>query len=243
MTKVVVSVVHYGDPEPTLACLRSLRTLGLPVLVVANGPPGSAESLSGDPGVEVLEPGSNLGYGGGHNVAFRRALELGADYVLILNNDVEVVEAGFVERLVAAIESRPGVGIAGPLVRGPDGVIQPTDERFPSFPLAISLALRRRPAFTSSQGDREVDAVNGVAMLISRATIEATGGFDERYFMYGEEGGPLLSSTPRGLFELVQPYTNACEGRSYTCGHVTISFGAPGHFMLSTSLGTGASVI
>src|SRR4030095_1076263 len=53
----------------------------------------------------------------------------------------------------------------------------------------------------------------------------------------------LPHCAPRLRVGSAQIIRNACEGRSYTCGHVTISFRAPGHFMLSTSLGTGASVI
>ena len=52
---------------------------------------------------------SNLGFAGGNNVGIRRALELGADWVLVLNNDVEV-EPGFLAPLLDEAARRAGRG-------------------------------------------------------------------------------------------------------------------------------------
>ena len=62
--------------------------------------------------MEVIDTGENLGYAGGNNVGIRRALELGADYVLLLNNDT-VVDPGILGAFVAAAALHRGAGAFG----------------------------------------------------------------------------------------------------------------------------------
>jgi N-acetylglucosaminyl-diphospho-decaprenol L-rhamnosyltransferase len=205
--EIAAAVVHYGDVAPTVACVRSLLATGASPIVVNNGPPEVAQALrAGLPGVEVLEAGRNLGYAGGNNLAFRRALERGAEFVLVLNNDAVVTRPDFVDALVAKLRADPRFGIAGPLVVGPDGATQPTEERFPSFlrALLLTFGARRGPSHGGLK-ERAVDAVNGVALVASRSAIEATGGFDERYFMYGEEVDFCYRARRAGFLTLFVP--------------------------------------
>ena len=66
-----------------------------------------------DDRVEVLECGSNLGWAGGNNAGIRRALEAGADYVFLLNNDT-ATEPDAVEKLVEMAEPKPDAGALAP---------------------------------------------------------------------------------------------------------------------------------
>lgn len=64
---------------------------------------------------QVIQSGENRGYAAGNNIGIRYALEHQADYVCILNNDVEA-EPDFLTKLVQYMESVPDVGMAGPVV-------------------------------------------------------------------------------------------------------------------------------
>jgi N-acetylglucosaminyl-diphospho-decaprenol L-rhamnosyltransferase len=204
MSRAVAVVVHYGDLDPTVACVRSLAAAEIKAVVVDNGPsPGIAAAVEGIPGVEVIDPGGNLGYAGGNNAGLRRAFELG-DYALVVNNDVTVEHPEFVDVLVAALEHEQGAGIAGPLVHAPDGSVQHTVERLPSLAAAVALTLRR-PAGPLPTSTSVVAAVNGVCLMISRAAFDATGGFDERYFMYGEEADLAQRARDAGYRTLFVP--------------------------------------
>src|ERR1700680_2070945 len=95
---VAVVIVNWNGREDTAACLESLRRDGYPrqfVIVVDNdSADGSAAAVrSGFPEATVIEAGANLGFTGGNNLGIRRALDEGADYVYLLNNDT-VVEPG-----------------------------------------------------------------------------------------------------------------------------------------------------
>ena len=101
--KVTAVVLSWNGKEDTLACLRSLEGEKVDVIVVDNASEdGTADAVTG---AEVIRNERNLGYAGGMNVGIQRALERGADFVLLLNNDVEV-EPGAIGTLTAADRRR-----------------------------------------------------------------------------------------------------------------------------------------
>ena len=101
-------------------CLRSLSRSDYPNVEVCvtdnastDGSPEWAEHEM--PSVSVLRNGRNLGWSGGNNAGIRRALSRGAEYVWILNNDVEV-EPDCISRMVRYAEAHPETGVLGPLI-------------------------------------------------------------------------------------------------------------------------------
>jgi len=197
---VAAIVVNYEAGPLLEGCVASLLDEGVDELVVVdNGSTdGSADRVRRRwPGVEVVSPGRNLGYGAAANrgVAATRSAD-----VLICNADL-VVAPGSVAALVDALGARPTVGIAGPLVRTPEGDRYPSARRFPSLVDAAGHALlgmfRPRNRFTEAYqrsdlapvGDRvaPVDWVSGACLLARRSALERIGGFDEAYFMYAED--------------------------------------------------------
>jgi len=208
--RVYAVLVSYNARDDTLASIRSLRSLdGLSGIIVVDNASSDGIDVAVEkefPDVELVRSPVNRGYGGGNNLGFARALALGADYVLVVNSDVEVTNPHFLEELVARLEAAPAAGIAGPLVRLPDGSVQPTVERWPSVPLAFRLALKRRLRRQAARKRAgRVPAVNGVCFLARRSVIEATGGFDERYFMYGEEADLAVRAKAAGSDTLFVP--------------------------------------
>jgi GT2 family glycosyltransferase len=113
-------VLSWNGREDTLACLRSLRGLqgaDTRVVVVDNGSTdGSVEAVREQhPEVDVVENGRNLGFSGGNNAGIRHALEHGAAWVVLVNNDA-ILAPDAVERLRAAATARPRAGmLAGKL--------------------------------------------------------------------------------------------------------------------------------
>ena len=121
LPKISVVLVHWerASIEDTVECLKSLANTTYPQLstiLVNNG----AQTFPADrflkalPGLQILHSSENLGFTGGNNLGMRAALQDGAEYVLLLNNDT-VVSPELVERLLAAFD-RPEVGIVGPIV-------------------------------------------------------------------------------------------------------------------------------
>ena len=119
--RVVVIVLTGNGKSLTLDCLESLAAVtwgNLETLVVDNNSTdGTAEAIKSSFGdrVSVLINPENLGFSGGNNVGIRHALQRGADWVLLLNNDT-VVDSGLVGHLIEAASQSTDIGIVGPKI-------------------------------------------------------------------------------------------------------------------------------
>ena len=119
---VGVVILNWNGLQDTLACLASLRQVDYPreqlvILVVDNGSAdGSSERLRNEAGITLIELDKNHGYAAGNNVGICRAIQMGCQYVLLLNNDT-CVAAGFLRPLLMALERHPEAGIVASKVR------------------------------------------------------------------------------------------------------------------------------
>ena len=167
------------------------------VLLVENGGSGAPmpEGVAEHPRLEVI-PSANWGFAAANNVGLSRCT---AERVLILNPDTEIV-GGTLSALCRLLDERPQVGVLAVRQLGPDGELQPTLRRFPSFPRALAQALwcERWPVLGARAGERvlnphsysheiECDWSTGAVLLARRTALSAVGGFDERFFLYSEE--------------------------------------------------------
>jgi GT2 family glycosyltransferase len=129
----------------------------------------------------------NRGYAGGNNVGLAWALDEGADWVLVLNEDTILAE-DCLARLVAAGESDPRIGIVGPMVYHFDEpeVIQSAGGRLGNSWSALLIGTNETDTGQFRE-PRSVEWISGCAMLIRRRLLEQVGAFDERFFIYWEE--------------------------------------------------------
>jgi GT2 family glycosyltransferase len=183
--RVTAVVLDYNGLADTLACVESLLASDWPQLstiVVDNASHEPVQPVLSArfPDIPVVRNPENLGFAGGMNVGLQRALELGADYVLLLNNDT-VVDRTMVRRLLDAAVARPDAGIVSPLVlarSAPDVVLSAGWAFDPhrGHPGRPVLAGQRADGL---EGVREVTASSGEAMLVDASTARAVGGLDE----------------------------------------------------------------
>ena len=118
MKKVAAIVVNYNGREITKQAVESLRKMTYPafdLIVLDNASTdGSPEALEqAFPDLKQLKVEVNRGSSSGYAAGFRWAFENGYDYVLLLNNDIEV-EPDMLDRLVEVAESDPRIGVVGP---------------------------------------------------------------------------------------------------------------------------------
>ena len=133
-------------------------------------------------------PPGNIGFGGGANLGFRQAAELGATMVALLNDDLEV-EAGWLAPLRAALNDDPKLGAVQPklLLAGSD------PPRINSLGVTIGgdgagsdigYGEIDGPQFGD---DRPIESFTGGAVLFRSQFLEETRGFDDSYFLYYED--------------------------------------------------------
>ncbi len=191
-------VVHFGPWSSTEATLRSLSAAAPEVaaFVVDNSSESAPERHRAPPGVRLLSPGKNLGYGAACNLAAR---ESAGDFLLFLNNDVEV-EAGAVQAMATVLAAEPRVAAVGPRLLDSRGHAVRSIFRAPAPRRVLfeSLFLPRlfpglpffhghHTAYTPHGRARDVETLSGAAVLVRRKAFEEVGGFDEAFFFYAEE--------------------------------------------------------
>ncbi|GAB4207649.1 MAG: glycosyltransferase family 2 protein [Roseiflexaceae bacterium] len=225
--RLAIIIVNWNGRDLLARCLRSIAEtagqLDCDVIVVDNGSTdGSQAMLRADfPAVTLIDSPHNLGFAGGNNLALRLVLgvrdwglgasasaaaaaslapspqPLAPNYVLLLNPDT-VVQPGALQALVAFMQARPHVGVAGARLLNEDGSFQFSYARFPGlvdeFLILTGLGRRRHgpwypsasPQHSTRSHDRAEYAMG--ACLIARPDATAqVGPLDEGFFMYSEE--------------------------------------------------------
>jgi GT2 family glycosyltransferase len=195
----VIIVSHNGKGwlEPALSTLfAAAGGLELDVVVVDNGSDGSAAYVEERfPSARAIAV-PNRGFGAANNQGL---LTADARYVLFLNPDTEFL-SGSLGDLVAALDRRPRVGLAGVRQLGTGGELAPSIRRFPSTlnMLAEALAIEKVPLLKRFLGERVLDPVrygretpcdwtSGSFMIARAEAIRDCGGFDELFFLFSEE--------------------------------------------------------
>lgn len=116
------------------------------------------------PNVRILRNPHNYGFAKGNNVAMAVALEDGAQYVLLLNDDTVILDPDWLNQAIVVAEKGPDIGMVG-------------------FDITADL----QKSCSSNVEVKEVDRIPGCALLIRCELLHHLGLFDEVYFAYGEE--------------------------------------------------------
>jgi GT2 family glycosyltransferase len=197
---VTVAVVSWNTRELLLRCLSSLaseaETGRVRVCVVDNASSdGSAQAARAHaPWADVIEAGSNLGFGAAVNLAARRS---SSPWLACANADVALAPGALDAMLAAGAD--PAVGCVAPRLVLEDGSTQHSVYPFPTVPFtaAFNLGLQRvsrafgdrvcLEGFWDPERSRAVPWAIAAFLLIRRAAFDAVGGFDEHRWMYAED--------------------------------------------------------
>ena len=189
---VITVILNTNRRADTLECLASLAQSTYPahkIIVLDNhSTDGSVQAIRAAwPAVEVVELQDNRGYAGNNNVGIALALQRGADWVFVLNEDT-VVDVRCLDELVRVGQADERVGIVGPMVYHyhEPTVIQSAGGSFGPYWDSIHIG-RDEPDTGQIAQTRPVDWISGCGILVRRAVIEQVGMLDERYFYFWEE--------------------------------------------------------
>jgi GT2 family glycosyltransferase len=160
-----------------------------PVFVVHELPPADVQRLrAAAPHASILEPGANLGPAAGWNLAIRKLLSEGVDYVGICNVGTHF-DPNCLDRVVATMRADTSIGACQPLLchaNQPDLV-----QMFGgSISLQTGFATHdyRGARFSNSlPAIHDADYLDGGSLVIRSDVLRIVGGFDERLFMYAED--------------------------------------------------------
>jgi N-acetylglucosaminyl-diphospho-decaprenol L-rhamnosyltransferase len=200
--EVAVLIVNHDTSTVLEQCLRTLAggmTSGLEVVVVDNAShDGSVDMVRATfPAVQVVEAGGNRGFGAGVNLA---ALHSQRRFLLILNPDC-FIDPTSVARLAERLDGDPHLGFVGPRIDLASGAVDHASLRADPDPLGALLYLSRLPklfpgrpdlnrySLSHADYDAEQELLAGTAacLMVRSSDFQEVGGFDEAFFMYGED--------------------------------------------------------
>ena len=187
--KVFIIIVNWNGLQDTIECLESVFKLNynnFKVVVVDNGSSdgsciGIKEKFTD---IILIENDENLGFAEGNNVGMRYALQHGADYVFLLNNDT-IVDSHILNELLKASLKFNDKGIFGAQIyyhSKPAEIWYSGVRWVPS----ISIFLHENMGL-SKDTIEETDYACGCALFLSTRVIERIGLFDRKYFLTFEE--------------------------------------------------------
>lgn len=115
--RIAIVILNWNGRDDTLACLDSVQMIKYPdfkVIVADNGShDNSIDAIRHDyPAVHLIENRANLGFAEGNNSAIAHALESGAEFIFLLNNDT-IVDPEILSAFVGAAERMPASGVFG----------------------------------------------------------------------------------------------------------------------------------
>ena len=200
---VISIVLNNNHCEDTLQCLNSLYQNTYEnhkIILLDNasidGTVKAVRSLL--PGVQIIELENNLGYAGNNNIGIQAAMEQGADWLFILNDDT-ILSQDCISNLVTVGESDPTIGIIGPMVyhhNEPD-IIQSAGGRVDRYLRGWHLGQNELDQGQYQQ-PYPVEWISGCGIMVRRAVIEQVGAFDQRFFLYVEEFDFCLRASKAG---------------------------------------------
>lgn len=187
-----VIILNNNHREDVLACLTSLfhgnyRNFRA-ILLDNDSTDGSVEEVRKvHADVQIFLLKENLGYAGNNNVGIKMALDQGAEWILVLNEDT-VLSPSCLSSMMQTVADDPAIGIAGPMVYHFDepDVIQSAGGMLGKYWNSLHLGQNEK-----DRGQfpcvHQVEWISGCAILVRRAVIEQVGMLDQDYFLYWEE--------------------------------------------------------
>ena len=198
-----IIIVNYNVKEFLQNLVHSLQKavsiINHEIIVVDNASDdGSVEFIREKfPQITLIVNQTNLGFSKANNAALKIAK---GKFILLINPDT-IVSEDTITKMIEFLNEHPDAGLAGCKILNPDGSLQLACRRsFPGpwtsfckvtglstlFPKS-KLFAKYNLTYLDENSTYEVDAISGSFMMMKREAYEKVGGFDEQFFMYGED--------------------------------------------------------
>jgi GT2 family glycosyltransferase len=192
---VAIVIINWNSFELTKDTLLSLQkstNQNFDCIVVDNGSVDNSATLleHAFPKIILIRAGENKGFTGGNNIGMQFALDKGYEFIMMLNNDVEV-DPNFLEPLLQNLNSNQNVGAVQPLIyfHHDKNLIWNAGTTFNPF-LGICATPnynQRDNEHTQTQISKKIDWITGCAFMIRASVLKQIGLLKEGFFIYYED--------------------------------------------------------
>ena len=215
--KIFTIIVTYNGMKWLKRCLDSLRSSTVPTIAVVidnNSTDGSVSFVKENyPEAIVFQQDKNLGFGQANNVGIRYAMDNGADFVMLLNQDASI-KADAIQLLVNASD---GLSMLSPMQLNGDG--SRLDKHFKKSLLDSDNGWVDDVAVSKCKAMYKTNEVCAACWFMPRALIEKIGGFNPLFFHYGEDNNFLQRLDYHNISTFVIPHAFMCHDRENVFGN------------------------
>ncbi len=194
MIKLSVIIVNYNVQYFLEQCLISVqaasKNIVSEIIVVDNnsGDESCTMILQKFPSVQLIENKDNIGFSKSNNQGVAVAE---GEYVLILNPDTVIAE-DTLEKVLLFADQQENLGAIGvQFIDGTGNFLPECKRNIPTIEIASRKLMGDSKKYYASQIKEEevskVEVLTGAFMLLKRDIYNMVGGFDEDYFMFGED--------------------------------------------------------
>lgn len=186
--QVTAIIVNYRSAAHTLNCIQSLleqQDVSLEIVVVDNASGGEdvKQIRTAYPHISLIENPHNDGFAKANNLA---AVGTDSEYILIINPDIRLLNANVVAGLAAILKDNSSMGVVGP-----DIIESRRDQRvLPRYSYPLQKKLKKQKWLMDLPG--QIAWILGACMLFPRKVYQQIGGFDDNFFLYGEDADICL---------------------------------------------------
>ncbi|MBV6879082.1 glycosyltransferase family 2 protein [Epilithonimonas ginsengisoli] len=182
---------EYWIKKNITSILNNSEGVDIEILVVDNASNDSTINIikNNFPEVKIIESGKNLGFGAANNLAFLYALEIGYDFVFLINHDGWLLPEFWKKTLpILSDEEYTKYGLLSPI-------------HFDATLKDFDFGFKRYLGNTLGKNNNEVinvDLINGAFLFISKECLIKVRGFDPIFFFYGEDIDLCLRAKKKG---------------------------------------------
>ncbi len=218
--KVTIIILTWNGLDYTRACLDSLRRhtrldANVTVLVADNGSTdGTVEYLRQQNWIRIIENKRNLGFVRGNNTAIRTTP--GDEDILLLNNDIEIYQPGWLEEMQRVAYGDSQIGIVGCRQLLPNGLLLHAGTYMPLDSFWGQQIGSLEKDVNQYGLNRDVEGVVGAVMYIKRDVINQIGLLDEDFVSYFEDTDYCLRAAEAG-------FRTVCAGDVTLVHHQNVS--------------------
>jgi len=220
MEKVFVVIVAYNGKYWYDRCLKSLQNSVLPLHIIVIDNDSADDTLDYlkifYPDIHLIESKSNLGFGKANNLGLRFAIDHGADYVFLLNQDAWI-EPNTISELIRIHIENIEYGILSPMhLNAGKTAIENGLMHYIADYDKTSTDLINDLYFKNCKNVYEVKYINAAAWLLPRTTLDNIGGFDPIFYHYGEDDNYIQRVLYHGFKIGICPEITVCHDTERT---------------------------
>lgn len=208
---VYIIVLNYNGVNDTIECINSLKNIkynNYKVIILDNNSSDGSEKILKRIfyNYQIIQNGKNLGFAAGNNIGIQKALEMNAEYILLLNNDT-TVEKDLLKKMIESFSRFKNSGIVGAKIFSyqKQQWVCHAGGKVDFFKFITRDYTLKNRSVKELKIEKEVNFISGCCMLIHRDVFNKIGLLPEEYFMYYEDTDFCTKALEKGFKLIYNP--------------------------------------